>query len=91
MSFFLEFMLASFSMTAMRSAWASDVRMRFTSVVLPLPRNPVRMVTGVLTLLLRASVVVLSPMRLCEERERHGCRKVVQQEASRRRTSSMWE
>src|SRR5438552_2636408 len=35
----------SFSITAMRWPWSS-LRMRLSSVVLPLPRKPVRMVTG---------------------------------------------
>src|SRR5262245_15972957 len=35
----------SFSITAMRWPWSS-LRIRLSSVVLPLPRNPVRMVTG---------------------------------------------
>src|SRR5262245_61096836 len=35
----------SFSITAMRLPWSS-LRMRLSSVVLPAPRKPVRMVTG---------------------------------------------
>src|SRR4051795_8470089 len=37
----------SFSMIAMRWPWRS-LRMRFSSVVFPLPRKPVRRVTGTL-------------------------------------------
>jgi hypothetical protein len=37
----------SFSITTMRLPWSDD-RIRFTSVVFPLPRKPVTIVTGVL-------------------------------------------
>src|SRR5262249_16750656 len=39
----------SFSITAMRWPWSS-FRIRLSSVVLPLPRNPVRIVTGTMLL-----------------------------------------
>ena len=42
----------SFTRTAMRSPW-SPVRMRFSSVVLPAPRNPVSTVRGMGTVLTR--------------------------------------
>src|SRR5215207_817543 len=48
---------SSFSMTAIRCPCGS-LRMRFTSVVLPLPRNPVTIVTG----MVRESAVVMFGM-----------------------------
>mmetsp|Transcript_150097 Transcript_150097/g.418194 ORF Transcript_150097/g.418194 Transcript_150097/m.418194 type:complete len:238 (-) Transcript_150097:348-1061(-) len=53
----------SFSMTAMRFPWFS-FRIRFSKVVLPLPRNPVMTVTGTLSGFTRASIVASSALAL---------------------------